>query len=145
MARSRNGRRTRHAARSSLGDIADTETADPLEFLVRVLVHIPDRGHVTTRYDGWYANRPRGSPFGHAAEGGAHNRGRAARDRPRTMAGADRVHPLMGEGPTAAIAPYTRPTPIETPTPTSRSKATGWANVSVSRSPSTRRLVGWRR
>jgi hypothetical protein len=23
-------------------------------------VHIPDKGHVTTRYDGWYANRPRG-------------------------------------------------------------------------------------
>ena len=33
---------------------------DPLEFLARVLVHIPDKGHVTTRYDGWYANRPRG-------------------------------------------------------------------------------------
>jgi len=26
----------------------------------RVLVHIPDKGHVTTRYYGWYANRPRG-------------------------------------------------------------------------------------
>lgn len=26
---------------------------DPLEFLARVLVHIPDEGHVTTRYDGW--------------------------------------------------------------------------------------------
>jgi hypothetical protein len=25
-----------------------------------LLVHIPDKGHVTTRYDGWYANRPRG-------------------------------------------------------------------------------------
>jgi len=33
---------------------------DPLEFLARVLVHIPDKGHVTTRYYGWYANRPRG-------------------------------------------------------------------------------------
>ena len=32
----------------------------PVEFLARVLVHIPDRGHVMTRYDGWYANRPRG-------------------------------------------------------------------------------------
>jgi len=21
------------------------------------VVHIPDKGHVTTRYDGWYANR----------------------------------------------------------------------------------------
>ena len=36
------------------------ETADPLEFLARVLVHIPDKGHVTTRYDGWYANRSSG-------------------------------------------------------------------------------------
>ena len=26
----------------------------------RVLVHIPDKGHVTTRYYDWYANRPRG-------------------------------------------------------------------------------------
>jgi len=42
------------------GPTAGTETVDPLEFLARVLVHIPDKGHVTTRYDGWYANRPRG-------------------------------------------------------------------------------------
>ena len=28
--------------------------------MARVLVHIPDKGHVTTRYSGWYANRPRG-------------------------------------------------------------------------------------
>jgi len=33
---------------------------DPLEFLARVLVHIPDKGHATTRYYAWYANRPRG-------------------------------------------------------------------------------------
>ena len=32
----------------------------PLEFLARVLVHIPDKGQVTTRYYGWYANRLRG-------------------------------------------------------------------------------------
>jgi hypothetical protein len=44
----------------SEGPTAGTETVDPLEFLARVLVHIPDKGHVTTRYDGWYANRPRG-------------------------------------------------------------------------------------
>ena len=25
-----------------------------------MLVHIPDKDHVTTRYYGWYANRPRG-------------------------------------------------------------------------------------
>jgi len=44
----------------SEGPTAGTETADPLEFLARVLVHIPDKGHVTTRCYGWYANRPRG-------------------------------------------------------------------------------------
>jgi hypothetical protein len=44
----------------SEGPTAGTETADPMEFLARVLVHIPDKGHVTTRYYGWYANRPRG-------------------------------------------------------------------------------------
>ena len=32
----------------------------PLEFLARALTHIPDKGQVTTRYYGWYANRPRG-------------------------------------------------------------------------------------
>ncbi|GAB1343428.1 IS91 family transposase [Gemmatimonas sp.] len=42
------------------GPTAGTETVDPLEFLARVLVHIPDKGQVTTRYYGWYANRPRG-------------------------------------------------------------------------------------
>jgi hypothetical protein len=42
------------------GPTAGTETADPLEFLARVLTHIPDKGQVTTRYYGWYANRPRG-------------------------------------------------------------------------------------
>jgi len=47
------------------GPTAGTETVDPLEFLARVLVHIPGKGHVTkghvtTRYYGWYANRPRG-------------------------------------------------------------------------------------
>ena len=44
----------------SEGPTAGTETADPLVFLARVLVHIPEKGHVTTRYYGWYANRPRG-------------------------------------------------------------------------------------
>jgi hypothetical protein len=44
----------------SEGPTAGTESVDPLEFLARVLVHIPDKGHVTTRYYGWYANRPRG-------------------------------------------------------------------------------------
>jgi hypothetical protein len=45
----------------SEGPTAGPETVDPLEFLVRVLVHIPDKGQVTTRYYGWYANRPRGT------------------------------------------------------------------------------------
>lgn len=44
----------------SEGPTAGTETADPLEFLARVLVHIPEKGQVTTRYYGWYANRPGG-------------------------------------------------------------------------------------
>ena len=46
---------------TSDGPTAGTETVDPLECLARVLVPIPDQGHVTTRYDGWYANRPRGT------------------------------------------------------------------------------------
>src|ERR1035437_7359424 len=40
----------------SEGPAAGTESADPLEFLARVLTHIPDKGQVTTRYYGWYAN-----------------------------------------------------------------------------------------
>lgn len=42
------------------GPTAGTETVDPSAFLARVLTHIPDKGQVTTRYYGWYANRPRG-------------------------------------------------------------------------------------
>jgi len=45
---------------TSDGPTAGTEAVDPLECLARVLVHIPDTGHVSTRYDGWYANRARG-------------------------------------------------------------------------------------
>ena len=44
----------------SEGPKAGTETADPLDFLAPVLVHIPTKGHVTTRYHGRYAHRPRG-------------------------------------------------------------------------------------
>jgi len=36
----------------SEGPTAGTETANPLKFLARVLVHIPDKGHVTTRVYG---------------------------------------------------------------------------------------------
>jgi hypothetical protein len=41
----------------SEGPTAGTETADPLEFLARVLVHIPEKGHVTRRHYRWYASR----------------------------------------------------------------------------------------
>ena len=34
-------------AYTSEGPAAGTETADPVEFLARVLVHSPDKGHVT--------------------------------------------------------------------------------------------------
>ncbi len=51
------------------GPTAGTETADALEFLARVLTHIPDQGQVTTRYYGWYANRPRGMRRRPAAAG----------------------------------------------------------------------------
>ena len=37
----------------SEGPTAGTETADPVEFRARVLIHIPDKGQVTTRYYGW--------------------------------------------------------------------------------------------
>ena len=63
-----------------------------LEFLARVLVHIPDEGHVTTRYSGWYANHRRGmrKKVEPAATDGA------ARDRPH----ADRLHHLgLGDRP----------------------------------------------
>jgi hypothetical protein len=80
-----------------------TETAGLLECLARVLVHIPDSGHVTTRYRGWYANRPRGIPFQDATAGGAHRRGRATRHRLRATTRADRGQPPVGEGPTAAL------------------------------------------
>ncbi len=56
----RTAKTVKYRSDKSDGPTAGTETADPLEFLARVLVHIPDKGHVTTRYDGWYANRPRG-------------------------------------------------------------------------------------
>jgi hypothetical protein len=59
----------------SEGPTAGTETADPLECLARVLVHIPDKGPITTRYYG--------GPSWHAGQGGARRRGRATRHRPR--------------------------------------------------------------
>ena len=44
----------------SEGPTPGTETADPLAFVARVLVHIPETGPVTTRDSGWSAHRPRG-------------------------------------------------------------------------------------
>ncbi len=43
------------------GPTAGTETVDPLEFLARVVTHIPNKHQVMTRYYGWYANRSRGT------------------------------------------------------------------------------------
>ena len=50
------------------GPTAGTETVDPLEFLARVVTHIPNKHQVMTRYYGWYANRARGTRR-RAAEG----------------------------------------------------------------------------
>jgi hypothetical protein len=41
------------------GPTAGTAALDPLEFLARLLTHIPDPGQVMTRYYGWYACRTR--------------------------------------------------------------------------------------
>ena len=87
---------------NSDGPTAGTKTADPLEFLALVLVHIPDQGHVTTRYYGWYANRPRGMRV-KAKPAAADHRGLPPResdverrDADRRMhhsGGGDRPHP----------------------------------------------------
>ncbi len=42
------------------GPTAGSETLDVLEFLGRVVSHIPNKGQVLQRYYGWYANRTRG-------------------------------------------------------------------------------------
>jgi hypothetical protein len=44
----------------SSGPTAGAETVDALEFLARVVSHIPDKGQVLQRSYGWYANRTRG-------------------------------------------------------------------------------------
>ncbi|MEO7476891.1 MAG: transposase [Gemmatimonadales bacterium] len=46
-------KRVTYRSDKSDGPTAGTETVDPLEFLARVLTPIPDKGQVTTRYDGW--------------------------------------------------------------------------------------------
>ncbi|MDP3773833.1 MAG: transposase [Gemmatimonadales bacterium] len=42
------------------GPTAGAETLEALEFLARVVSHIPNKGQVLQRYYGWYANRTRG-------------------------------------------------------------------------------------
>ena len=64
------------------GPTAGSETVDVLEFLARLVTHIPDPHQVLTRYYGWYANRTRG--IRHRA-GGAHAP-------PRQPAGGGRPH-----------------------------------------------------
>jgi hypothetical protein len=53
------------------GPTAGTQAMDPLEFLARLLTHIPDPGQVMTRYYGWYASRTRGLRRRQAAGGAA--------------------------------------------------------------------------
>jgi hypothetical protein len=43
-----------------IGPTAGSETIDALEFLARVVSHIPNKGQVLQRYYGWYASRVRG-------------------------------------------------------------------------------------
>ena len=42
------------------GPTAGAESMEALEFLARVVSHIPAKGQVLQRYHGWYANRTRG-------------------------------------------------------------------------------------
>jgi len=78
----------------SEGPTAGTETVDPLEFLARVEVHIPDRGHGATRYDDWYANRPRGMRDTAAP---------ATADGPPAMVAAERLAPTEASRRWAAL------------------------------------------
>ncbi len=43
------------------GPTAGTASVDLLEFLARLVTHIPDPGQVMQRYYGWYASRTRGT------------------------------------------------------------------------------------
>jgi Putative transposase len=46
------------------GPTAGTATVDPLEFLARLVTHIPEPGQVMQRYYGWYAIRTLGARRG---------------------------------------------------------------------------------
>lgn len=52
--------RVKYRSDKTDGPTAGSETLDPLEFLARLVTHIPDKHQVLTRYYGWYANRSRG-------------------------------------------------------------------------------------
>ena len=50
-------------------DVTDSESIDPLEFLARVLIHIPEPNKHLVHFYGTYANRSRSSmPHGRDAE-----------------------------------------------------------------------------
>jgi hypothetical protein len=54
-------RQVRYRSDKADGPTAGTETVDPLEFLARVMAHVPNKHQVMTRYYGYYANRVRGA------------------------------------------------------------------------------------
>jgi Putative transposase len=85
----------------SEGPTVGRERVDPPEFLAGVLVDIPDKGRVTARHYGCYANLTSRA----AGAGGARHRGRAgaARHRPRATAGAKRGQSSMGGPPSADL------------------------------------------
>lgn len=60
MEYTRASRRVNYRSDKSEGPTAGTDKLDPLEFLARIVTHIPDKRQVMTRYYGWYANRVRG-------------------------------------------------------------------------------------
>ena len=53
-------RQVSYRSDKAAGPTAGTERVDPLEFLARLVTHIPDLGQVMQRYYGWYASRTRG-------------------------------------------------------------------------------------
>ena len=60
------------------GPTAGTETVDPLEFLARIVTHIPNPGQVMQRYYGWYASRTRGARRQSGRAAGRPRRGRSS-------------------------------------------------------------------
>jgi hypothetical protein len=64
-------KRVSYRSDKSEGPTAGTEKLDPLEFLARIVTHIPDKHQVMTRYYGWYSNRVRGTRKKLAAAAGA--------------------------------------------------------------------------